>query len=69
MLVRDKESKVVEGMVCCRKDKNDSKNIVVKNEVCISYALTDLEILNSGIMQSKFYGLSLVHANLPYSWI
>lgn len=69
MLVRDKESKVVEVMVCCRKSRNDSKNIVVKNEVCISYALTDLEIFMSRVTQSKFCGLSPIHANLPYSWI
>lgn len=43
--------------------QNDSKNTVVKNEVCISCVLTDLEMLTNGVMQNKFCGLSLIHAN------
>lgn len=33
--------------------------------MCISYASTDLEMLTSGVMQSEFSGLSLIHANPP----
>lgn len=43
--------------------QNDSKNTVVKNEVCISCVLTDLEMLTNGVMKNKFCGLSLIHAN------
>ena len=45
--------------------RNSSKNTVVKNEVRISYVLTDLETLTRGVMQNKFCGLSLIHANPP----
>lgn len=45
--------------------RHSSKNTVVKNEVCISDVLTDLETLTRGAMQNKFCGLSLIHADPP----
>lgn len=60
-----KESEVVEVTICCRKKGNCGKNTVVKNEVCISYAPTDLEMLPSGVMRREFCGLSLIHASPP----
>ena len=60
-----KESEVVEVTIFCRKKGNCGKNTVVKNEVCISYAPTDLEMLPSGVMRSEFCGLSLIHASPP----
>lgn len=60
-----KRARLGKSWFAIEKGRNSRKNTVVKNEVCISCAIRDLERLMSGVMQSEFCGLSLIHANPP----